>query len=67
VSEQNHSIYEFGPFRLDAQKRLLLRDGEIEGSGNGAAGESLSRPRLAYKNYQGRTFFHGLGIRPAIH
>lgn len=29
MSEQNHSIYEFGPFRLDAQKRLLLREGEI--------------------------------------
>jgi len=29
VSEQNHCIYEFGPFRLDAQKRLLLREGEI--------------------------------------
>jgi DNA-binding winged helix-turn-helix (wHTH) protein len=29
VSEQNHYIYEFGPFRLDAQKRLLLREGEI--------------------------------------
>jgi DNA-binding winged helix-turn-helix (wHTH) protein/Tol biopolymer transport system component len=29
VSEQNQFIYEFGPFRLNAQKRLLLRDGEI--------------------------------------
>lgn len=29
MSEQNHYIYEFGPFRLDAQKRLLLREGEI--------------------------------------
>jgi len=28
MSELNHCIYEFGPFRLDAQKRLLLRDGE---------------------------------------
>src|SRR3954470_19543094 len=29
MSEQNHSIYEFGPFRLDAKKHLLLREGEI--------------------------------------
>lgn len=29
MSERNHYIYEFGPFRLDAQKRLLLREGEI--------------------------------------
>ena len=29
VGEQNHYIYEFGPFRLDAQKRLLRREGEI--------------------------------------
>ncbi|MCM3873683.1 MAG: winged helix-turn-helix domain-containing protein [Pyrinomonadaceae bacterium] len=29
MSEQNHNIYEFGPFRLDARKRLLLREGEI--------------------------------------
>lgn len=29
MSEQNHYIYEFGPFRLDAQKRLLRREGEI--------------------------------------
>ncbi len=28
MSELNHCIYEFGPFRLDAQKRVLLRDGE---------------------------------------
>ncbi|MCM3902463.1 MAG: winged helix-turn-helix domain-containing protein [Pyrinomonadaceae bacterium] len=28
MSEQNHHIYEFGPFRLDAQKRRLLRGGE---------------------------------------
>jgi Tol biopolymer transport system component/DNA-binding winged helix-turn-helix (wHTH) protein len=28
MSELNHCIYEFGPFRLDAQKRLLLRSGE---------------------------------------
>ncbi|HET6892195.1 MAG TPA: winged helix-turn-helix domain-containing protein [Pyrinomonadaceae bacterium] len=28
MSEQNHHIYEFGPFRLDAWKRVLLRDGE---------------------------------------
>jgi Tol biopolymer transport system component/DNA-binding winged helix-turn-helix (wHTH) protein len=28
MSEQNHYIYEFGPFRLDAQKRVLLRDRE---------------------------------------
>lgn len=27
MSEQNHYIYEFGPFRLDTQKRLLLRAG----------------------------------------
>jgi Tol biopolymer transport system component/DNA-binding winged helix-turn-helix (wHTH) protein len=29
LSAKNHFIYEFGPFRLDAQKRLLLREGEI--------------------------------------
>lgn len=29
MSEKNHTFYEFGPFRLDAQKRLLLREGEI--------------------------------------
>lgn len=29
MSEQNHYIYEFGPFRLDAQKRQLWREGEI--------------------------------------
>jgi TolB-like protein/DNA-binding winged helix-turn-helix (wHTH) protein len=29
MSEQTHHIYEFGPFRLDAQKRLLLRDGQL--------------------------------------
>ena len=29
MGEQNHYIYEFGPFRLDARKRLLLREGEI--------------------------------------
>jgi len=28
MSEQTHCIYEFGPFRLDATRRLLLRDGE---------------------------------------
>jgi DNA-binding winged helix-turn-helix (wHTH) protein/TolB-like protein/Flp pilus assembly protein TadD len=28
MSQQNHQIYEFGPFRLDEQKRLLLRDGK---------------------------------------
>lgn len=28
MNEQNHYIYEFGPFRLDARKRLLLREGE---------------------------------------
>ena len=27
MNEQSHYIYEFGPFRLDAQKRLLLREG----------------------------------------
>ena len=29
MSEQNHHIYEFGPFRLEAQKRRLLREGEV--------------------------------------
>ena len=29
MSEQNHYIYEFGPFRLDARKRLLWRQGEV--------------------------------------
>ena len=29
MNEQNQSTYEFGPFRLEAQKRLLWRDGEI--------------------------------------
>jgi Tol biopolymer transport system component/DNA-binding winged helix-turn-helix (wHTH) protein len=29
VPEQNNTVYEFGPFRLDVQKRLLARDGEI--------------------------------------
>jgi Tol biopolymer transport system component/DNA-binding winged helix-turn-helix (wHTH) protein len=28
MNEQNHCIYEFGPFRLDARKRLLLREGK---------------------------------------
>jgi len=28
MSEQNRHIYEFGPFRLDAGRRLLLREGE---------------------------------------
>lgn len=28
MSELNRAIYEFGPFRLDAQRRLLLRDSE---------------------------------------
>src|SRR6185295_7122420 len=28
MSEQNQHFYEFGPFRLDPQKRRLLRDGE---------------------------------------
>jgi Tol biopolymer transport system component/DNA-binding winged helix-turn-helix (wHTH) protein len=28
MNEQDHHIYEFGPFRLDAQKRLLLREGK---------------------------------------
>jgi DNA-binding winged helix-turn-helix (wHTH) protein/TolB-like protein/Flp pilus assembly protein TadD len=28
MSQQNRHIYEFGPFRLDADRRLLLRDGE---------------------------------------
>jgi TolB-like protein/DNA-binding winged helix-turn-helix (wHTH) protein/Flp pilus assembly protein TadD len=29
MGEQNHHIYEFGPFRLDAQKRFLLRSGQL--------------------------------------
>ena len=29
MSVQNHYFYEFGPFRLDARKRLLMREGEI--------------------------------------
>ena len=29
MNEESHTIYEFGPFRLDARKRLLWRDGEI--------------------------------------
>src|SRR5262245_56016503 len=29
MNPQNQYIYEFGPFRLDVQKRLLWRDGEI--------------------------------------
>lgn len=29
MSEQNNYVYEFGPFRLEVQKRLLLRGGEI--------------------------------------
>jgi Tol biopolymer transport system component/DNA-binding winged helix-turn-helix (wHTH) protein len=29
VSTKPHCFYEFGPFRLDAQKRLLLREGKI--------------------------------------
>ena len=29
MSVQNHHFYEFGPFRLDARKRLLMREGEI--------------------------------------
>ncbi len=29
MSEQNYCFYEFGPFRLDRQKRLLYRGGEI--------------------------------------
>ena len=28
VSQEKQHIYEFGPFRLDVQERLLLRDGE---------------------------------------
>lgn len=29
MNEQNHLIYEFGPFRLNARKRLLWRESEI--------------------------------------
>jgi DNA-binding winged helix-turn-helix (wHTH) protein/TolB-like protein len=29
MSEQNHRLYEFGPFRLDAAKRLLYQAGEV--------------------------------------
>ena len=29
MTEGNHTIYEFGPFRLDARKRLLWRNGDI--------------------------------------
>jgi len=58
MSEQNQFIYEFGPFRLNAQKRLLLRDGKIvplkpkafetllalvEGSGNVLEKDDLMR------------------------
>ena len=29
MSEEKHHFYEFGPFRLDPQKRRLTRDGEV--------------------------------------
>ena len=29
MSAQEKPVYEFGPFRLDAVKRLLLRDGQV--------------------------------------
>ena len=29
MSEQNHRLYEFGPFRLDAAKGLLYQAGEV--------------------------------------
>ena len=28
MREQNHSIYEFGPFHLDATRRVLLKEGK---------------------------------------
>jgi hypothetical protein len=28
MSQQNHQIYEFGPFHLDATRRVLLKEGE---------------------------------------
>ena len=28
MREQNHYVYEFGPFHLDATKRVLLKEGE---------------------------------------
>src|SRR5215203_3566379 len=28
MQEQNHYVYEFGPFQLDATRRLLLKKGE---------------------------------------
>jgi len=28
MSQQNHQIYEFGPFHLDATRRVLLKQGE---------------------------------------
>lgn len=28
MSQSNNHLYEFGPFRLDAAERLLLREGE---------------------------------------
>src|SRR4030095_1912519 len=28
MGEQNHHVYEFAPFRLDVQRRFLLRDGQ---------------------------------------
>jgi hypothetical protein len=30
MNEQANRIYEFGPFRLDAAERLLLRNAEFE-------------------------------------
>jgi Tol biopolymer transport system component/DNA-binding winged helix-turn-helix (wHTH) protein len=29
MSREENNLYEFGPYRLDAQKRVLLRDGEV--------------------------------------
>jgi len=28
LSKDQHAVYEFGPFRLDASERLLLREGQ---------------------------------------
>jgi DNA-binding response OmpR family regulator len=29
MARQSQSVHEFGPYRIDAAKRLLLRDGEV--------------------------------------